>query len=90
MAIGAVANDIMRARLPHIEQGQCIGGNAHLRQSVRNRRRIGPRRLYRRDRREVIERVKRGTGGEGGPFGRLHPLYPPTLLVDEDEEVIAA
>ena len=50
---------------------------------------IGPRRLDRAGRGDVIELVEHFAGGKPGPLGRLHPRHPAAFLIDGDEQPVA-
>ncbi len=89
LAQGAIADHVVRAGLPHIEQRQAIHADASFGQIDAQGLRIGARRLDRARGRHVIEPVERLASGIGNPDRRLHPRDAATFLIDRDQQPVA-
>jgi hypothetical protein len=86
----AVADHVVRRRVPHIEQWRVIDGNADFGEIVPERLGIGARRLDRARRGQLPEPGESLAGRECLPLRRLHPRHAAAFLVDRDEQPLAA
>ena len=84
----AIADHIVRAFLPHVEQRQAINADPRFCQIEPKRLGMGAGGLDRADRGKLVKPVERRAGRIGGPDRWLHPRNPATFLIDADEGAI--
>src|SRR3990170_7501569 len=88
-AIGAVADDLMRSLLRHVEHRHGVDGDAEVVQLLGGQSRSSEGSLLRRFGIDLIETPVAARWRHVAPIRRLQTLYSAPLLIDEHEHLVA-